>query len=173
MRNCRHESDFYLILDPRIKLIWFDKSGAWPLISLVVSTQLQTDRWSDWLFFISFSISSGGGASTDALWHYNDIMMIAMASPITSLTSVYSTVYSGSDQRKHQSSASLSFSGGIHRWPVNFPHKGPVTRKMFPFDDVIMKQRNLYISVIFVCKVGVSARQTLQYNYSQSWYVMA
>ena len=28
--------------------------------------------------------------------------------------------------------------GGIHRWPVNSPHKGPVTRKRFPFDDVIM-----------------------------------
>ena len=27
---------------------------------------------------------------------------------------------------------------GIHRWPVNSPHKGPVTRKMFLFDDVIM-----------------------------------
>ena len=51
---------------------------------------------------------------------------------------VYSTVYSGSDQRKHQSSASLAFVWGIHRWPVNSPHKWPVTRKMFPFDDVIM-----------------------------------
>ena len=40
-------------------------------------------------------------------------------------------------QRKHQSSPSLAFRG-IHRWPVNFPHKGPVTRKMFPFNDVIM-----------------------------------
>ena len=39
---------------------------------------------------------------------------------------------------KHQSSASLAFVLGIHRWPVNSPHKGPVTRKMFPFDDVIM-----------------------------------
>ena len=39
---------------------------------------------------------------------------------------------------KHQSSASLAFVRGIHRWPVNSPHKGPVTRKMFPFDDVIM-----------------------------------
>ena len=46
--------------------------------------------------------------------------------------------YSGADQRKHQSSASLAFVRGIHRWPVNSPHKGPVTRKMFPFDDVIM-----------------------------------
>ena len=40
--------------------------------------------------------------------------------------------------KKHQSSASLAFVGGIHRWPVNSPHKGPVTRKMFPFDDVII-----------------------------------
>ena len=48
------------------------------------------------------------------------------------------SVYSDADQRKHQSSASLAFVRGIHRWPVNSPHKGPVTRKMFPFDDVIM-----------------------------------
>ena len=64
--------------------------------------------------------------------------MSAMSSQITSFTIVYSTVYSGADQRKHQSSASLAFVRGIHRWPVNSPHKGPVTRKMFPFDDVIM-----------------------------------
>ena len=41
-------------------------------------------------------------------------------------------------QRKHQSFVSLAFVRGIHRWPVNSPHKGPVTRKMFPFDDVII-----------------------------------
>ena len=51
---------------------------------------------------------------------------------------VYSTVYPGSDQRNYQSSVSLAFVWGIHRWPVNSPHKGPVTRKTFPFDDVIM-----------------------------------
>ena len=64
--------------------------------------------------------------------------MIMLASQITSLTVVYSTVYSDVNQRKHQSSASLAFVWEIHRGPVNFPHKGPVTRKMFPFDDVIM-----------------------------------
>ena len=69
--------------------------------------------------------------------HYSDVIMGAMASQITSLTIVYSTVYSGADQRKHQCSASLAFVGGIHRWPVNSPHKWPVTRKMFLFDDVI------------------------------------
>ena len=64
--------------------------------------------------------------------------MSVMASQITCLTIVYSTVYSGADQRKHQSCASLAFVRGIHRWPVNSPHKGPVARKMYPFDDVIM-----------------------------------
>ena len=70
--------------------------------------------------------------------HYGDITMDTMTSQITSLTIVYSTVYSGVDQRKHQSSASLAFVRGIHRGPVNSPHKWPATRKMFPFDDVIM-----------------------------------
>ena len=60
-----------------------------------------------------------------------------VASQITSLTIVYSTVYSGADQRKHQSSASLDFVRGIHQSPVNSPQKGPVTRKMFPYDDVL------------------------------------
>ena len=70
--------------------------------------------------------------------HFNDVPMDAIASQITSLTIVYSTVYSDADQRKHQSSTSLAFVRGIHRWPVNSPHKWPITRKMFPFDDVIM-----------------------------------
>ena len=75
-----------------------------------------------------------------SLWHshYNDVIMSAMAPQITSLTIVYSTVYSGTGQRKYQSSASLASVRGIHRWPVNSLHKGPVTRKMLPFDDVIM-----------------------------------
>ena len=68
--------------------------------------------------------------------------MSAMASQIASLTIVYLTVYSGANQRKHQSSASLAFVRGIHRWPVNSSHKGPVTRKVFPFDDVIMSSAN-------------------------------
>ena len=70
--------------------------------------------------------------------HYSDVIMGAMAFQITSLTIVYSTVYSGADQGKHQSSASVAFVRGIHRGPVNSPHKWPVTRKMFPFDDAIM-----------------------------------
>ena len=57
------------------------------------------------------------------IMHYKDIIMGTMAYQITSLNIVYSTVYSGVDQRKHQSSASLAFVWGIHRGPVNSPHK--------------------------------------------------
>ena len=81
--------------------------------------------------------------------HYSGVVMGAIASQITSLTIVYSTIYSDADQRKHQSSASLAFVRGIHRGPVNSPHKWPVTRKMFPFDDVIMIwKKRLYVFVI-------------------------
>ena len=84
---------------------------------------------------IEFEIRSKFGVPS----HYSDVIMSAMASQIISLTIVYSTVCSGADQMKHQSSASLAFVMGIHLWPVNSPYKGPVTSKMFPFDDVIME----------------------------------
>ena len=70
--------------------------------------------------------------------HYGDVIIGAMWWQISIRTIVCSTVYSDADQRTHQSSASLVFVWGIHRWPVNSPHNWPVTRKMFPFDDVIM-----------------------------------
>ena len=70
--------------------------------------------------------------------HYGDVMMGTIASQITGLTIVYS------DERKHQSSTSLAFMQGIHRGPVNYPHKWPVPQKMFPFDDVIMLSQNLF-----------------------------
>ena len=70
--------------------------------------------------------------------------MGAMASQITSLTIVYLTVFFGRRSKKHQSSASLAFVQGIHRGPVKSPHKWLVTRKMFPFDDVIMQYQNNY-----------------------------
>ena len=64
-----------------------------------------------------------------------------VVSQITSLTIVCSTIYWGTGQRINRSSASLAFVREIHRSPVNFLHKWPVRRKMFPFDDVIMTSR--------------------------------
>ena len=65
-----------------------------------------------------------------------------IASQITSLTIVYSTVYSNADQRKHQSSTSLNFVQGIHQGQVNSLHKWPVMQKMFPLDNIIMMMSN-------------------------------
>ena len=104
----------------------------------VVNTKISHAGWGNG------NLNTSGAAPTNGASHYNDVIISAIASQITSLTIVYSTVYSGAEQRKHHSSASLAFVPGIHRWPVNSPHKGPITRIMFPFDDVIM---NLVITV--------------------------
>ena len=102
------------------------------------------DKWNNrsinWLTPTARVLFSGWpGDTLRGAWSYCcDVIMGAMASQITSLTIVYSTVHSGVDKRKHQSSASLAFVRQIHQWPVNSPHKWPVTRKMLPFGDVIM-----------------------------------
>ena len=75
--------------------------------------------------------------------------MSVIASQITGISTDFSTVCSGAHQRKHQSFASLAFLGGIDRWPMNSPYKGPVTREMFPFDDVIMNRR---LGEIYCCR---------------------
>ena len=63
--------------------------------------------------------------------HYSDVIMSAMASQITIVSHFCSAVCPGADQRKHQSSASLAFVWGIHRWPEDSPHNGTATRKIF------------------------------------------
>ena len=73
---------------------------------------------------------------------YCDVIMSSMASQSTGVSIVYITICSNADQRKHQSSASLAFVRGIHRWAVNSRHKGSVTRKMFSFDDGVMMLRH-------------------------------
>ena len=117
--------------------------------------------------------------------HYNDVITGAMVSQITNLTIVYSTVYSDADQRKYQSSASLAFVREIHRWPVNSPHKWPVTRKMFPLDGIIMFMEcytalqnsltkivamtaywcSLHLIIICVCRNKLIADKTLPFEH--------
>ena len=55
----------------------------------------------------------------NSTWHYSDVIMNTVASQITGIIVLYSIVYSGANQRKHQGSASLTFVREIHRWPVN------------------------------------------------------
>ena len=97
--------------------------------------------------------------------HYGNVILGTIAFQITNLTIVYSTVYLRTDQRKHQSSASLAFVQGIHQGPVNSTHKWPVTRKMFPFDDVIM---SVEVLAIFLWTLQVSMGRVKWDN----WYTM-
>ena len=104
------------------------------------NTDIRQNR--DTIWFTAWWRNDDGTNDVRVLYHrhdhYDDVVMGAMASQITSFAIVYSTVYSDADQRNHQSSASLAFVQGIHRGPVNSPHKMPVTWKMSLFDDVIM-----------------------------------
>ena len=107
--------------------------------------------------------------------YYSHVIMGATASQITTVSSVYSTVCSGADKRKHQSSASLATVRGIHPSPVNSPHKRPVTRKLFPFDDVIMEPKiNLYDCYLvevhtFFLPCPLLAFIQWSWNYKTSW----
>ena len=161
----------HLPLDLLLKLSW--RITVWLVyVKFVFSTQefykrvpgFATDcscgvwcRWSStWLLYVSSFIGNL------VLNHYTDVIMGAMASQITSLTIVYSTVYSGADERNHQRSASLAFVWGIHRWPVNSRHKGPVTRKMFPFDDVIMTWQHFRISAVNFARLRLNVVFTME-----------
>ena len=109
------------------------------------------------------------------------ITMRAMASQITRIMIVYWTVYSGADQRKHQSSTSLAFVRGLHRSPVNSPHKGPVTRKMFPFDDVMIHRpavtrqyRQCYFSHRYDMRMFIQNRYKISdCELYQTWLISA
>ena len=96
-------------------------------------------RWLSWAFRRKLISLYDVDGLVQKKCHDSDIMVNTMASPITSVLIVCLTVCSSPDQRKYQSSASLAFVRGIHRWLVNSPHKGPVRWKIFPFDDVIMQ----------------------------------
>ena len=131
------------------KLKWFSSRLAFVFTQSIEAGVLSREwrcswssahrRCSNYIWVINDLIAyKGASYIRDLTVHYSGIIMGVMASQITSLTIVYSTIYSGADQRKHQSSASMVFVWGIHWWPVNFPHKWPVTWKMFPSDDIIM-----------------------------------
>ena len=93
--------------------------------------------------------------------HCSDIIMSAMTSQITSVSIVCSTVCSRVDQRKYQISASLSFVRGIQRSPVDSPHKGPVTRKIFPLGDVIMDYEICTSPICLLRLVNQQSRQSV------------
>ena len=105
------------------------------------------------------------------IYNYSDVTMSAIASQIAFLAIVYSAAYSGPDQRKHQSPASLVFVRGIHRWPVNSPQQWPVTRKIFAFDDVIMIHRKQHISIPLLTRQrNLGDTVTLKWKYGHDFF---
>ena len=105
--------------------------------------------------------------------HFSDVIMGAVASKITGVSMVCSTVCSGADLRKHHSSAPQSFVTGIHRRPVNSPHKGPVMRKNFPFDDITIYKFSRALSwKTSLCLESNISRNLFfwaQFSISQHW----
>ena len=78
--------------------------------------------------------------------------------------------------KKHQSSASLAYVRGIHRSPVNSPHKWPVTRKMFPSDDVTMSGMSVMMSQIIenwmVCSTAFLAENNKNIKAPLYWFLV-
>ena len=82
------------------------------------------------------------------------------------LATVFSTIFSGNHQRKHQRSVSLAFVMGMHQWPVDSPHKGPVTRKMFLF---VMSSCNCTIGNTYKWNVNNNAANVMESKMSIKW----
>ena len=113
----------------RLKISGNDGTEEIGSVTLILDCRLASKRNKAWTMRMILGIYSGS-----LLWCHNGRDGVSNHQPRDCL--LY--LHSGADQRKHQSSASLAFLRGIHRWPVNSPHKWPVTRKMFLIDDVIM-----------------------------------
>ena len=125
-------------------------------------------KWMSW-DLTNGNIGSGDGLVVpDAFLHYSDVARSAMTSQITGVSIACSTAGSGAHQRKHQSSASLVFVRGIHRWPVISPYQGPVKRKIFSFTTSSWDiQQSAYkcfnaaiisVALYFVCGIGLTHR---------------
>ena len=108
-------------------------------LNVLMSIKYETSPYCHCLNDIpQFDRARNFGFQTILMHHYYDVIMGAIASQITSLAVVYSTVYSAQIKENIKAPRHWPLCGEFYRRPVNSPHKWPVTRKMFPFDDFIM-----------------------------------
>ena len=141
-------------------VIWDTLTLLWRLCNIVVGTYPEIQWTSRVCAFIWIWKWCDNGATLHRT-HYSDVILSAIASQLTGVSIIYSTASSDADQRKHQSFASLAFVRVIHRSPVNYPHKRPVTGKMFSLDDVIMQNKHkasIYQSMFYSPWLGVMWR---------------
>ena len=113
-----------------------------------------------WLLFIYYTEAQLKPRCTPTAlpWRHNDCGGVSNHQPHDCLLN---RIF-GRISKEHQSSASLAFVREIHRGPVNFPRKWPVTRKMFPFDDVIMGDRVHCYATVVHQHLQLTNRQHLQ-----------
>ena len=106
--------------------------------------------------------------------HHSSVIMSMVVAQITGVSIVCSNVYSATS-KKISKLGIIGLCEGIHRWPVDSAHKGVITRKMFPFDDVILVPSNInyrtnYIEVCFAGDI-----KTLPFFVQaslNSWYIV-
>ena len=139
-----------IVINPNLKMyLWWSSPKDMLHISKCHSSELYPQlellpfcfislTFINYFYFECIPMTKCKMASDSSWWGHNGRASVSNHQPRYDLIA-YSMVYPGADQRKHQSSASMAFVLGIHRGPVNSPHKWPVTWKMFPFDDVIME----------------------------------
>ena len=86
------------------------------------------------------------------LTHVFTKLMSSITSQFTGKSTVCSTICLGEHGGKHQSPRYWPCASGIHQWPMGSPHKGPVTRKAFPYDDVLRRDLcfTLYFNSLFL-----------------------
>ena len=120
-----------------------------------LSSQLLT-RFKRWRVncvpWICINVETCRSLCCDSLYLYNSLGPLCQHKMCVVVQIIHAA------QRKHQSSPSLGFVKGIHRCPVNSPHKGPVTRKLFPSEDVIiiLFHLSLVVSVDYSCRcIGI------------------
>ena len=104
---------------------WWFESPSRPLWRHCNDTRYPSCTW-----------CQGCNKSDNSPVHYSDVIMARWRLKSPASRFFYSTAYSGADQRNIRAPRHWPLCGD--RWPVNSPHKWPVTRKMFPFDDVII-----------------------------------
>ena len=117
-RDCDTEIEVTAVIIPStmkeylFSTIWF--AGTSYVMSIVIQHYTQIWWWKSETFLQKHNTSG----NVKMVRHYSDVIMGAMASQITSLTIVCSTVYSGADQRKHQSPRHRTSRGEFtgHRW---------------------------------------------------------
>ena len=142
---------------------------CWLLSIVVMVLFLKTQT--KFAFSITFQDQDSAGSRKILPEHYRDVIKTAMAFQVTCVSIVYSDVCSGANQRKHQSCASLVFVRGIQWWPMDYPQKGRVTRKIFPFDDVIMETRTCLSCMVITTTAGSPLHKTDKLQSQRGWII--